>query len=233
MDKRFPKIVDDPSLRSREFVFRDREHAGKLLAGKMREYLDGKVLVLAIPSGGVPIGYAISEELEASLDLVVSRKIPLPHTREAGFGAVTWENIVMLNKSLISQLGLREKEVRKSISRVKEEVEARTRELRGEKPLPDPKGRTVILTDDGLASGYSMLAAAQLVRRHSPERIIVAVPTAPMTSIELLLPSVDVVECLNIRDSFYFAVADAYVEWHDLTENEVMNYLRKSRFFLR
>lgn len=233
MNKKSAKIIDEASFRSREFVFKDREHAGKLLAEKLKKYLNGKVLVLAIPSGGVPIGYVISEELEVSLDLVVSRKVPLPYTREAGFGAVTWENIVMLNEALIAQLSLMEQEVKESISRVEEEVEDRTRELRGERPLPDPEDKTVILTDDGLASGYSMLAAAQFVRRHSPKRIIVTVPTAPTTSIELLLPLVDVIECLNIRDSFYFAVADAYVEWHDLTEKEVKDYLRKSRFFLK
>lgn len=233
MDKKFSRILDEPSLRSRKFVFKDREHAGKLLAEKVKKYLGEKVLVLTIPSGGVPIGYMISEELEASLDLVVSRKIPLPYTKEAGFGAVTWNDIVVLNKPLISQLGLTEREVKESTSKVKKEVESRTRRLRGETPLPDPKGKTIILADDGLASGYSMLAAVKFVKRHKPRRLIVAVPTAPMRSIELLLPLVEVVECLNVRDSFYFAVADAYVEWYDLTEKEVMEYLRKSRHFLK
>jgi putative phosphoribosyl transferase len=212
-------------LRNRTFVFRDRDEAGTRLAERLLEYKSWNPTVLAIPSGGVPIGFAVSQSLKAAFDLIVSRKMPLPYTREAGFGALTWDDIVILNEALITTMHLTQGQVEDGIAIAKKELEARTLLFRGDRPLPNVKDRFVILVDDGLASGFTMIAAATFMKRHGAERIVAAVPTSPLHSITRVASHVDELVCLNIREGSSFAVADAYVEWHDLTEMEVKSYL--------
>jgi len=222
------KIVEEPSYRDRKRVFRDRLQAAELLADKLSAYADGRALLLAIPSGGVPIGYTIARELNVAFDIAVVRKIQIPWNTEAGFGAVTWEGDIVLNEQLVEGLQLPSEVVGQCISRTQEVVHARLRKFRGNRPFPDLKGQTVIVVDDGLASGFTMLAAVRSVRRKSPKGITVAVPTASSTAVKLLEDGVDVLICPNIRGGPMFAVADAYMEWHDLSDEEVMSYLLKA-----
>ena len=221
------KVIEELSLRNRTFVFKGRDEAGTRLAERLLEYRNEEPLVLAIPSGGNPVGFAVSQRLEASFDCIVSRKIPLPYTRKAGFGAVTWDNIVILNEELIATLRITREQVEEGLAIAKKEQEERTRFLRGGRLIPDAKGRCVILVDDGLASGSTMIAAVTFVRRHEAGRVVVVVPTGSMHSVTRVASYVDELVCLNIREGFSFAVADAYVEWHDLDETEVQNYFDK------
>lgn len=220
-------IVEEPKYRNRNFVFRDRIHAAELLAGKLEKYASIRTLLLAIPSGGVPIGYTIARKLDIAFDMMVVRKIQIPWNTEAGFGAVTWEGDAILNEPLIASLRLPAEAIEQGIRQTREIVCARLKRFRGNRPFPDLKAKTVIVVDDGLASGFTMLAAAKSIRRCNPRRTIVAVPTASIGAIELLEDNVDELICLNIREGSVFAVADAYLNWHDLSDEEVMGYLDK------
>jgi predicted phosphoribosyltransferase len=222
-------LVEESAYRDREFVFKDRLHAGELMVEKLRPRVaKGKVQVLAIPAGGVPVGYALAERLKIPLDVVIVRKIQIPWNTEAGFGAVTWDGRPILNEPLLAQLGLSAEIVEQCISRTREMVRERNQRLRGGKPFPDLTGRTIILVDDGLASGFSMLAAAESIKTQCPSKILVAVPTGSAHAIALLAPKVDELICLNVRSGPIFAVADAYENWYDLSDDEVLEYLRRN-----
>ncbi|MCW4019629.1 MAG: phosphoribosyltransferase family protein [Candidatus Bathyarchaeota archaeon] len=223
-----PKVTEEPAYRDRTFIFNDRFHAGKLLAEKLRKYAGKRnVALLAVPAGGVPVGYIVARELGIKMDVIVVRKIQIPWNTEAGFGAVTWDGETVLNEHLVRRLNLTDKTIEYSISKTKRIVEERLRRFRGDEPLPDLKGKTVILVDDGLASGFTMLAAARSVRRSKPRKIVVAVPTASLRAVELLSPEADEIACLNIRSGPLFAVADAYKNWYDLADEEVVEVLQK------
>jgi predicted phosphoribosyltransferase len=224
----FAKIIENPAYRERVNVFRDRFQAGELLAEKLQEYVGkGNIIVLAVPAGGVPVGYALAKEIAAPMDVVVVRKIQIPWNTEAGFGAITWDGIIVLNQALVEQLNLTEEEMQTAILRTKRNVQERLRMFRGQKSMPDLKDKVVVLVDDGLASGFTMLAAARSVKEKVPKKVIIAVPTASLGAIELLAPEVDEIVCLNIRSGLSFAVADAYENWYDLTDEEVTNILKK------
>ena len=222
-------LIEESAYRNRELVFKDRLHAGKLLADKLRPIVaKEKVQVLAIPAGGVPVGYVLAEKLEIPFDVVVVRKIQIPWNAEAGFGAVTWDGTPILNEPLLAQLGLGAEVVERCISRTRQMVYERNQRLRGGRPFPDLSGRTVILVDDGLASGFSMVAAAESIKTWLPRKMFVAVPTGSAHAIAPLASKVDKLVCLNVRSGPVFAVADAYENWYDLSDDEVLEYLRRS-----
>ena len=221
------KIIEMRELRNENYVFRDRVHAGELLASKLKPYIGKDSIVLAIPSGGVPIGSTIAKELGLQMDLIIVRKLPIPYNTEAGFGSMSWNGEVKLNEKLVEQLELSDPEIDSIIRDVKSELDKRMEIFRGNRPFPELKGKTAIIVDDGLASGYTLLAAISSVKKLSPARIIVAVPTASKNAVDLLAPYVDEIFCLNIRETKIFAVADAYQEWHDLTQQEVLKLLGK------
>jgi len=225
-------IVEEPAYRERTFIFQDRFHAGTLLAEKLRKYAsDVNVILLAVPAGGVPVGYAVAKELGVSMDVIVVRKVQIPWSTEAGFGALTWDGEKILNEALIRHLGLTKELIEESISKTRRIIHERLRRFRGDKPMPNFGDKVTILVDDGLASGFTMLAAARTVRRRKPEKIVVAVPTASLGAIELLKPEVEEIVCLNIRSGPIFAVADAYKNWHDLTDEEVTEILERTEKF--
>ncbi len=219
-------IVDNPHLRERSFVFSDRHDAGRQLGAFMKTLPAIRdPLVLAIPAGGVPIGKEVAVALGAPLSLAIVRKIRIPGSTEAGFGAVTWDGQVLINERLCAALGLSPAEVDMAIAETRKNVNERIARFTGGRAVPALTGKTVILTDDGLASGFTMLAAIKSIRIHKPARIIVAVPTASASSAELVSQHVDELVCLNIRSGRMFAVADAYKQWYDLDDHEVLEEL--------
>ena len=223
------KILYENSLTNMIYVFEDREDAGRMLAKKLKSFKGKGPIILAIPSGGLPVGYAIARELNIPMDVIIPRKIQIPYNPEAGFGAVAPDGSTILNEPLVRELGLTEEEVKFLAKQVLEEIERRNKKFRGDRPFPNLIGKTVILVDDGLASGYTMLAAIKSVKKQKPKRILAAVPTAPLSSARLVASHVDQLICLNIRRGPFFAVAEAYQKWHDLSDGEVMEHIRRAR----
>lgn len=223
------KIVDIQQLRDREGVFEDREDAGRTLAGMLEPLRGTGALVLGIPAGGVPVAAPLAKELDLELDVAVVSKITLPWNTEAGYGAVAFDGTVRINDALVAQLGLSHDDVEEGIESTRKKVRRRVLELRGERPLPDLSGRTVVLCDDGLASGFTMITAVEAVRGANPERVIVAVPTAHTESVERIIGDADCVYCANLRGGMRFAVASAYRHWRDVPLEEAAALLEQHR----
>jgi putative phosphoribosyl transferase len=221
------RIHEKRELRGKNHAFKDRVEAGRVLAEMLEPgyQFAQDAVVLSIPSGGVPVGLQIMRNLHLCFDLIIAKKIPLPHNPEAGYGAVTLEGGVFLNEELVSRLGLKPSQIEKQILRLKKELEERQALFRGKKPFPDLSDKTAILVDDGLASGYTMIASVYSVKNMGAKEIVVAVPTAPTETIKKIDPMVDEIYCPNVRDKIFFAVADAYERWYDLSQTEVLDLL--------
>jgi len=210
-------------------IFENRQDAGRQLAEKLTEYNEQSVIVLAIPNGGVPVALEVAGALKADLDLVISRKIPIPLNPEAGFGAIADDGTIILNEIVVKSIGLSRQQIEYEASKVRAEIKQRSLLYRGNRPLVSVNGRIVILIDDGLASGFTMMAAVESVRRRRPREIVVAVPTASAIALKQVERVADkVVTCVT---GFMprFAVADFYRHWYDLGDDEVVRYLNQWR----
>jgi putative phosphoribosyl transferase len=219
------KLIEDRSLRNKTRVFKDRAEAGRWLGKKLIQSTFPDAMVLAIPAGGVPVACEIARDLKLSMDLMIVRKVQIPSDPEAGFGAIGPDGEVIFNENLLRRLRLTEEEINQQVEEAGKVVAARNQLLRRGDLFPQVKDRAVILVDDGLASGFTMTEAVRFIKKKGAKKIIVAVPTGPMESINRLLPIVDEIYCLNIRTFFPFAVAEAYENWYDLTDQEVMAML--------
>jgi predicted phosphoribosyltransferase len=217
-----PKIIELPELRDRVRVFRDRAHAGEVLAGMLGSYSNSDAMVLAIPAGGVPVAAVIAEQLDIPFDVAVVSKITLPWNTEAGYGAVAFDKTMRLNEDLVPRLGLTEAQIQQGIEQTIQKVLRRAKRFRGDKPFPDLTKRRVILVDDGLASGFTILVAVEALRKAGVQEICVAIPTGHGSSVPRMASEVDALYCANIRGGFSFAVADAYEEWTDVAEEEAI-----------
>jgi predicted phosphoribosyltransferase len=212
------------------YVFKDRREAGRRLAEKLEQYKGSNTLVMAIPAGGVPVAAEIAKVLQLPAELVIVRKIQLPDNPEAGFGAVGPDGEIILNEPWVAQLHLAEHEIITQKQKTIDNIKKRDQIFRKGRPYPDLEGRTVILVDDGLASGYTMITAIGFVRKLGSSKIIVAVPTASNKTVDLLLSQVEELVCLNVRRGYYFAVADAYENWYDLDDEEVLSIIGREPF---
>jgi len=228
MKNRLPQnVVDIPELRDEVYAFADRADAGSTLANMLEKHKNTDAVVLAVPAGGVPVGAVIAQDLSLTLDVLVVSKITLPWNTEAGYGAVAFDGTVRLNERLLPGLGLREDEIQQGIEETKNKVTRRFTNLRGNKPLPDLSKQPVIVVDDGLASGFTLLVGVEALRKAGASQIIVAVPTGHRNSVQMMADRVEAVYCGNIRHGWSFAVADAYRRWSDVSDEEVINVLRQ------
>jgi predicted phosphoribosyltransferase len=221
------KVYEIKTLRNRYHAFRDRFHAGEILGQMLAvEYERGEgLIVLAIPSGGIPVGLKVRERLGCPMDLMIVRKLQIPGNTEAGFGAMTLDGNLFLNERLLSDLKLTSSQIEEESQKVKSELGERNALFRKGKPPFEVTGKTVILADDGLASGYTMTASVYEANKKGARETVVAIPTAPRTAIEKLESGVDAVYCPNIREGPQFSVAGAYEYWYDLSRQEVMDLL--------
>lgn len=219
------KLLDDPDLRNRTRVFADRSAAGARLAEMLRACPAKPFRLFAIPAGGVPVAAVIARALAAPLDLIIVRKIQLPWTTEAGFGALDPDGAPLFNEPLISRLPLTPRQIDAQIAKTLANLQEREAHLRGGRPYPDLAGEAVIIVDDGLASGYTMRAAVRFLRGKGAGEIIVAVPTALDRTAQALLSQVDLLVCPNLRSGLSFAVAEAYENWYDVDEPEVLGLM--------
>jgi predicted phosphoribosyltransferase len=218
-------LLEDQALRDRIQVFKDRAEAGRLLAARLLPYQGQGVRVFAIPAGGVPVAGEIARALQVPLDLVIVRKIQLPWTTEAGFGALNPAGEAIFNQELLNRLQMTPAEIDIQVQQTLATLKNREKRLRHNRPYPDLAGAPVIVADDGLASGYTMRATISFLKGKAAGKVIVAVPTGATHTVEDLLPLVDELVCLNVRSGWSFAVAEAYEKWHDLTEAEVLEIM--------
>jgi predicted phosphoribosyltransferase len=216
------RVIDLPELRDRNGVFRDRVHAGKILASMLEKHAKSEALVLAIPAGGVPVAAVLSEQLSLAMDVAVVSKITLPWNTEAGYGAVAFDGTVRLNNDLVARIGLSEEEIREGIEKTSSKVARRVKKLRGEYDLPDISVHPVLLVDDGLASGFTMRVAVEAIKKAGGSHIIIAVPTGYQRSVERMATEVESIYCANVRGGRSFAVADAYERWTDVLVPQLM-----------
>jgi len=220
------RLIELPDLRDRVRVFRDRAHAGRLLSGMLEEYRDSNALVVAVPAGGVPVAVAIGTCLGIAVDVAVVSKITLPWNTEAGYGALAFDGTLRLNDTLLAHAGLDEKEIAEGIEKTRRKIERRVGRMRqGLGPL-DIGGRTVILVDDGIASGFTMRVAVEALKHQGAKFVVIAVPTGHVRALTDLAPSVGAVHCANVRTGQSFAVADAYEHWSDVSEEEATGAVR-------
>jgi predicted phosphoribosyltransferase len=207
--------------------FRNRTDASRQLAEKLAAYAHRRdVLVLALPRGGVPVGYEVARALGAPLDIFLVRKLGVPGYEELAMGAVATGGVRVLNDEIVRGLGISEHEIDAAAARELQELARRQRLYRGDRPPPDVAGRTVILVDDGLATGATMRAAVAAVRQQQPARIVVAVPTASPDTCEALKAEADDVVCAMTPEPF-FAVGHWYEDFTQTTDDEVRELLAR------
>jgi erythromycin esterase-like protein/predicted phosphoribosyltransferase len=209
-------------------IFQNRREAGRQLAEKLTAYANRRdVTVLALPRGGVPVAYEVARALRAPLDVFVVRKLGLPGHEELAMGAVATGGVRVLNQELVDSLGLPPHLIDTVAARELEELKRRERVYRGGRPPPDVRGRTVILVDDGLATGATMQAAIKALRELAPARIVVAVPTAPMDTCQSLRAEADEVIC-DITPEPFFGVGVWYADFSQTSDDEVRALLAQS-----
>jgi len=213
---------------SQQPVFENRYDAGRKLAEKLTDYKGKSVAVLAIPNGGVPVALGVALALDADLNIIISRKIPLPLRPEGGFGAVTDDGTTILNEETVRKAGLTPDQITYQAAQVRANI--RQRSLLYHKDLPPPMvtGKTVIIVDDGLASGYTMMAAVESVRKRRPKEVIAAVPVASASAFKEVEKRAKVI-AYTVGTALKFYLADFYGYWNEPTDEEVLNCLREWR----
>ncbi len=209
--------------------FRDRAEAGQRLARELTEYADrDDVLVLGLPRGGVPVAFEVAQALDAPLDIFLVRKLGVPGHRELAMGAIASGGVRVMNQDVLQQLLVSEEAIDAVAAREREELERREQAYRGDRPRPDVTGKTVLLVDDGLATGASMRAALAALRERDPARIVVAVPTAPPRTCREFEDLADDVVCATTPEPFY-GVGGSYVDFSQTTDEEVRELLDQAR----
>jgi len=207
--------------------FRDRHEAGKMLAQQLTTYANcNDLLVLGLPRGGVPVAFEIAKKLNAPLDICLVRKIGVPDHEELAMGAIASGGVRVLNYDVINSLGIDHQIIDEVTAKELRELQRRDRAYRGERPLPEIKNRTVILVDDGIATGSTIRAAIAILRPQRPQRLIVAVPIAPPSTCEELQAEVDEIVCLAMPESLY-AIGICYEDFSQTTDAEVRELLAR------
>jgi putative phosphoribosyl transferase len=211
-------------------MFTDRYDAGRRLVARLLRYKDASPVVLALPRGGVPVGYEVARALGAPLDIVVVRKLGAPGQPELGIGAVVDGDHpeTVFNEEITRLLGVSRSYLAREIEHQLAEIDRRQRVYRGGHPPVPVAGRTAIVVDDGLATGGSMRAALRGIRRAGARRLILAVPVAPPETIEALAPEVDEIVCLS-APAYFASVGDFYDDFAQTTDDEVVRLLESAR----
>ena len=212
-----------------EIIFRNRAEAGRRLADKLKGMVEPGALVLAIPRGGVVVGAAVASALHCGLDIVIVRKLGAPSNPELAIGSII-EGAAepYLNTRIIRDLGVGDDYIKRETERQRKEAERRAERYRNGKPKAPVAGRTVVLTDDGVATGATMISSIQGVKPQQPRRLIVALPVGPVDTIDEIGAMVDDVVCLS-TPIFFGSVGQFYVDFSQTTDEEVDQILERFR----
>jgi predicted phosphoribosyltransferase len=210
-------------------IFENRYDAGRKLAEKLSEYANKSAVVLGIPNGGVAVALGVAMAIGADFDLVISRKIPLPLSPEGGFGSLTDDGTIILNEEMVKNAGLSQQQINYQVSQVRSNISHRSLLYHKDRPPLSITGRTVIIVDDGFASGYTMRAAIESIRHRRPEKIIAAVPVGPERVVNDIRKVADRVVTCAVGTESVFYVADYYRHWHDITDSEVLSCIKEWR----
>jgi predicted phosphoribosyltransferase len=209
-------------------IYRDRIEAGQRLAAQLGDYADRRdVLVLALPRGGVPVAFEVARALRAPLDIFLVRKLGVPGHQELAMGAIATGGVLVLNEEIVSYLRIPGEVIDAVAADEQNELERRERLYRGDRPAPDARGKTVILVDDGLATGSTMRAAAAALRQQQPARIVVAVPVSAVQTCDEYRMGVDEIVCAVTPEPFH-AVGLWYEDFSQTTDEEVRTLLARS-----
>ena len=210
-------------------LFTDRVDAGKKLAKELSKYANrSDVLILALPRGGVPVAFEVAKELNVKMDVFIVRKLGVPGNEELAMGAISSDNVLVLNEDIVKSFQIPERVINMVAGNELKELERREHTYRGDRPKPEISGSTVILIDDGLATGATMRAAASAIKTKNPAKIVVAVPTGAPDTCELFKREVDEVICIATPEPFY-GVGAWYGNFSQTTDEEVCELLDKAR----
>jgi putative phosphoribosyl transferase len=208
-------------------IFPNRAEAGRTLAQRLQSYAKTPdVVVLGIPRGGVPVAFEVAAALKAPLDVFILRKLGVPYQEELAFGAIASGGIRYIDKEIVEAAGIPDSEIERVVAKQTQELERRERVYRGGRPPLDVRGKTVILVDDGIATGASMQAAITALRKMEPGRLVAAVPVAPASTCKRLARMVDELICVHMPESFY-AIGEFYEDFSQLTDEEVTTFLHR------
>jgi putative phosphoribosyl transferase len=208
--------------------FEDRAQAGRLLGEALAEYAKrSDVIVLALPRGGVPVGFEVARMIDAPLDIMLVRKLGTPGQEELAMGAIASGGVCVLNPDIVAVIDISQEAIEAVVATERQELERRERAYRGNKPPPPVENHFIILVDDGLATGASMLAAVSALRQRKPASIVVAIPVAPSDTVQRLKQEADEVVCLATPEPFS-AVGRWYREFSQTSDDEVKSLLKRA-----
>lgn len=208
-------------------LFADRQEAGERLADKLLHFKGKNPLVLAVPRGGLTVAEPVLEKTGGDLDLIITRKIGAPYQPELAIGAVTGDGFVMLNEDILSRVSADKKYIEKAVAKEVEEIKRRLKAYRGERPAPALDNRIVILIDDGVATGYTLLAALRSLQEKKPGRLVLAVPVGPPDTFKKLQQEVDELVYIEAPANFA-AVGQFYRRFDQVSDAEVSTVLKRA-----
>ncbi len=223
----FPPSLQNHYRKEKVMVFDDRRDAGIRLAEALLAYAEKNTLVLALPRGGVVVAFEVAVALRAPLDVIVARKIGAPGQPELGIGAIAPGEVLIYDEFLVRYLGISSKELERLAQAETVEMERRLKHYRGDRPYPTFEGRTVILVDDGLATGVTARAAIRAIRKQKPQRLILAVPVCASETANKIRNEVDDFLCLHTPSDFR-AVGLWYRNFDQTSDEEVVELLRRA-----
>jgi putative phosphoribosyl transferase len=207
--------------------YRDRQDAGDQLAVRLASYARNCV-VFGIPKGGLEIACRVAARLNVPSDAVVVQKLLVPFSQEDGYGAVATDGAVLFHRPTVKRLRLNDKEIERQAEGARAEIHRRTELYRGDLPFPWLVGRTAVIVDDGMASGYTMAAAIKSIRNRRAGRVVVAVPVASEPAYQLVKSHADEVISLLVATGRWFSVSNFYENWRELSENDSLSLLKSN-----
>ncbi|OGI17242.1 MAG: hypothetical protein A2287_09360 [Candidatus Melainabacteria bacterium RIFOXYA12_FULL_32_12] len=209
-------------------IYESREKAGEVLAEEISKLNLQKPYLLAIPRGGIQVAEAIADKLKIHIDPIIVKKLPVPGNPEAGFGAITADGKRVIDEETVSYLGLSEDQINRIANNVMQEIHHRI-EVYGDINQKKVESSDVIIVDDGVATGYSLIAAIKSIKDMRPNSVTAAIPVSSGSAYEKFSRLTDHVICPLIERTYFFAVGNYYREWYDLTEEEIKSILKKYR----